>query len=179
MTPEEILESAMLVYLKGLGILAGDHLKASSDLGVPLVGIGLFYRHGYFRQGLDHDGWQTERFPDQDPWAMPLTRCEGVRVQVELAGTPLVAQVWRADVGRVDRRVDGRWRDDRPGDGCPDGRGLRDEDVRPEQRDEDVEGHRRGAGRRGARADGDGHGARQRCRGADGRWVGRLRRRVA
>ncbi|HRW39124.1 MAG TPA: alpha-glucan family phosphorylase [Aquihabitans sp.] len=100
-SPEFGIAEALPQYSGGLGILAGDHLKSASDLGVPLVGVGLFYRHGYFRQGLSPDGWQTERFPDQDPWAMPLTRCDGVRVQVELAGTPLVAQVWRADVGRI------------------------------------------------------------------------------
>jgi hypothetical protein len=72
----------------GLGILAGDHLKSASDLGVPLVGVGLFYRHGYFRQRLSADGWQQERFPDQDPWAMALTLCDDIRVRVELAGTP-------------------------------------------------------------------------------------------
>ena len=82
-------------------MLAGDHLKASSDLGVPLVGVGLFYRHGYFRQSLSHDGWQQERYPDLDPYAMALTLCEGVRVSVELAGRTLHAQVWRADVGRT------------------------------------------------------------------------------
>jgi starch phosphorylase len=100
-SPEFGIAEALPQYSGGLGILAGDHLKSASDLGVPLVGVGLFYRHGYFRQGLSHDGWQQERFPDQDPWTMPLTRCEGVRVQVELAGIPLVAQVWRADVGRI------------------------------------------------------------------------------
>ncbi|MCB1039914.1 MAG: alpha-glucan family phosphorylase, partial [Acidimicrobiales bacterium] len=100
-SPEFGIAEALPQYSGGLGILAGDHLKSASDLGVPLVGIGLFYRHGYFRQGLSHDGWQVERFPDQDPWAMPLTRCDGIRVEVDLAGTPLVAQVWRADVGRV------------------------------------------------------------------------------
>jgi len=100
-SPEFGIAEALPQYSGGLGILAGDHLKSASDLGVPLVGVGLLYRHGYFRQGLSTDGWQEERFPDQDPWAMALTLCEGVRVQVELAGTTLVAQVWRADVGRV------------------------------------------------------------------------------
>ena len=100
-SPEFGIAEALPQYSGGLGILAGDHLKSASDLGVPLVGVGLFYQHGYFRQGLSHDGWQQERFPDQDPWAMPLTLCDGVRVEVELGDTPLVAQVWRADVGRV------------------------------------------------------------------------------
>ncbi len=83
-------------------MLAGDHLKAASGLGVPLVGIGLFYRQGYFRQELNADGWQQERYPDLDPLAMALTLVpDDVRVTVDLAGTPLHAQVWRADVGRV------------------------------------------------------------------------------
>jgi starch phosphorylase len=100
-SPEFGISEALPQYSGGLGILAGDHLKSASDLGVPLVGVGLFYRHGYFRQGLNQDGWQQERFPDQDPFAMPLTLCEGVRVTVDLAGVPMVAQVWRADVGRI------------------------------------------------------------------------------
>ena len=100
-SPEFGISEALPQYSGGLGILAGDHLKSASDLGVPLVGVGLFYRHGYFRQGLDQEGWQQERFPDQDPFAMPLTLCEGIRVTVDLAGTPMQAQVWRADVGRI------------------------------------------------------------------------------
>jgi starch phosphorylase len=100
-SPEFGISEALPQYSGGLGVLAGDHLKASSDLGVPLVGVGLFYRHGYFRQSLSHDGWQQERYPDLDPYAMALTLCEGVRVSVDLAGRTLHAQVWRADVGRT------------------------------------------------------------------------------
>lgn len=100
-SPEFGIAEALPQYSGGLGILAGDHLKAASDLGVPLVGVGLFYRHGYFRQGLSIDGWQEERFPDQDPWAMALTPLPDVRIRVDLAGEPLEARVWRADVGRV------------------------------------------------------------------------------
>jgi len=100
-SPEYGISEALPQYSGGLGVLAGDHLKAASDLGVPLVGIGLFYRHGYFRQELSVDGWQQERYPDLDPYAMAVTLCDGVRVEVNLAGQPLVAQVWRADVGRV------------------------------------------------------------------------------
>ncbi len=100
-SPEFGIAEALPQYSGGLGVLAGDHLKAASDLGVPLVGIGLFYRHGYFSQELSIDGWQQERYPHLDPYAMALTLQEGVRVKVNLAGTPLVAQVWRADVGRV------------------------------------------------------------------------------
>ena len=56
----------------GLGILAGDHLKTASDLGVPLIGVGLLYRHGYFTQSLSADGWQAERYPSDDPNGLPL-----------------------------------------------------------------------------------------------------------
>ena len=80
-SPEFGIAEALPQYSGGLGVLAGDHLKAASDLGVPLVGVGLFYRHGYFRQSLSHDGWQQERYPDLDPYAMALTLCEGVRVE--------------------------------------------------------------------------------------------------
>src|SRR6195952_1345308 len=100
-SPEFGISEALPQYSGGLGILAGDHLKAASDLGVPVIGIGLFYRHGYFRQSLSLDGWQQERFPDLDPYAMALTLCQGIKIRVDLAGTPLYAQVWRADVGRT------------------------------------------------------------------------------
>ena len=80
-SPEFGIAEALPQYSGGLGVLAGDHLKAASDLGVPLVGIGLFYRHGYFRQALSADGWQQERYPDLDPYAMALAPCDGVRVE--------------------------------------------------------------------------------------------------
>jgi starch phosphorylase len=100
-SPEFGIAEALPQYSGGLGVLAGDHLKAASDLGLPLVGIGLFYRHGYFRQSLSTDGWQQERYPDLDPYAMALTPCEDVRVEVDLAGQPLLARVWKAEVGRI------------------------------------------------------------------------------
>jgi starch phosphorylase len=100
-SPEFGIAEAVPQYSGGLGVLAGDHLKASSDLGVPLVAIGLFYRHGYFRQSLTVDGWQQERFPDLDPYAMALELCDGVRVSVDLAEQTLVAQVWKATIGRT------------------------------------------------------------------------------
>lgn len=100
-SPEFGITEALPQYSGGLGILAGDHLKAASDLGVPLVGVGLFYRHGYFRQSLSMDGWQQERFPSLDPYAMALTHCGSTRVQVDLGGSPLTAQIWKAEVGRV------------------------------------------------------------------------------
>ncbi len=100
-SPEFGISEALPQYSGGLGVLAGDHLKAASDLAVPLVGVGLFYRNGYFRQSLSLDGWQQERFPSLDPYAMALTLEPEVRISVELAGEPCVAQVWRADVGRT------------------------------------------------------------------------------
>jgi len=100
-SPEFGISEALPQYSGGLGVLAGDHLKSASDLRVPLVGIGLFYRHGYFRQALDADGWQQEIYPNLDPFGMALSLCEDVKVEVDLAGQSLAAQVWRADVGRV------------------------------------------------------------------------------
>jgi starch phosphorylase len=100
-SPEFGIAEALPQYSGGLGVLAGDHLKAASSLGVPLVGIGLMYRMGYFRQHLDSNGWQEERYPLLDPHGMALDLVEGVRVCVDLAGDNLEAQVWRAQVGRV------------------------------------------------------------------------------
>ena len=100
-SPEYGISEAVPQYSGGLGVLAGDHLKAASDLGVPVVGIGLFYRHGYFRQALSVDGWQQERYPDLDPFALAVQLVEGLTVQIDLAGVATTAQLWRADVGRV------------------------------------------------------------------------------
>ncbi len=92
------VESRLPIYSGGLGVLAGDHLKAASDLGVPLVGVGLFYRGGYFTQGVDGDGRQTETYEALDPGALGLVR-EPVTVTVELADETVEAAVWRYDVG--------------------------------------------------------------------------------
>lgn len=100
-SPEFGIAEAVQQYSGGLGILAGDHLKSCSDLGVPLVGVGLFYRHGYFRQSVSVDGWQEERFPDLDPYAMSMSLCEGVRVTIELGDEHVVAQAWEMAVGRT------------------------------------------------------------------------------
>lgn len=100
-SPEFGITEAVPQYSGGLGILAGDHLKAASGLGVPLVGVGLLYRQGYFRQHLGPDGWQGEHYPDLDPHAMALAGPEEVKVDLDLAGRLLVARIWRADVGRV------------------------------------------------------------------------------
>lgn len=92
-------------YSGGLGILAGDHLKAASDSGVPIIGVGLLYRHGYFRQWINADGWQQERYPLLDPNAMPLNQLrdgdEAVTISVPLLGQELKAHIWVAQVGRV------------------------------------------------------------------------------
>jgi starch phosphorylase len=100
-SPEFGIAEALPQYSGGLGVLAGDHLKAASSLGIPLTGVGLMYRLGYFRQHLDADGWQEERYPILDPHGMALELVPGVRVSVDLAGDTLEAQVWRARVGRV------------------------------------------------------------------------------
>ena len=99
-SPEFGIASALPQYSGGLGVLAGDHLKSASGLGVPIVGVGLFYRHGYFRQELTPDGWQQERYVPLDPHAMALTP-QDVEVTVDLGGTSLSARVWAAMVRRV------------------------------------------------------------------------------
>ncbi|QNE74830.1 alpha-glucan family phosphorylase [Streptomyces finlayi] len=106
-SPEFGVTAALPQYSGGLGILAGDHLKAASDLGVPLIGVGLLYRHGYFRQSLSRDGWQQEHYPVLDPNELPLTlvrEADGTPSRVVLAlpgGRSLHACVWQAQVGRV------------------------------------------------------------------------------
>ncbi len=97
----------LLNYSGGLGILAGDHLKSASDLGVPLIAVGLYYRSGYFRQSLSADGWQNETYPSLDPQGLPLrllTRPDGDPALIELTmpdTAQLRARVWVAQVGRV------------------------------------------------------------------------------
>jgi glycogen phosphorylase len=94
------VEESLPIYSGGLGVLAGDHLKAAADLGVPLVGVGLLYRGGYFRQSVDESGRQTETYERVDPEALGLVR-EPVTVDVDLAGETVSANVWRKDVGSV------------------------------------------------------------------------------
>ncbi|UCM90606.1 alpha-glucan family phosphorylase [Streptomyces marincola] len=106
-SPEFGITAALPQYSGGLGILAGDHLKAASDLGAPLIGVGLLYRHGYFRQSLSPDGWQQEHYPVIDPHELPLvplTEPDGspARVTLDLpGGRTLAARVWTVAVGRV------------------------------------------------------------------------------
>ncbi len=100
------LAECLPVYSGGLGVLAGDHLKSASDLGLPLVAVGLMYQKGYFAQYLNSDGWQLEASQLNDfsmlP-ATPVTHGDGapVRVQVDLAGNNVVVGVWRVQVGRI------------------------------------------------------------------------------
>jgi starch phosphorylase len=100
------LHESVPVYSGGLGVLSGDHLKSASDLGIPLIGVGLMYREGYFRQYLTVDGWQQERYPENDFFHLPLfpemTRDgEPLTVGVPFPGREVHARVWRLQVGRV------------------------------------------------------------------------------
>jgi len=100
------LHESLPVYSGGLGILAGDHLKSASDLGIPLVGVGLLYRQGYFRQYLNIEGWQQEFYPENDFYNLPLhlERDDSgapLAVEADLAGRRVKVHVWRVQVGRV------------------------------------------------------------------------------
>lgn len=100
------LGEALPLYAGGLGILAGDYLKAVSDLGVPVVGIGLLYQQGYFRQTLDEHGWQQDVYTYNDPTGLPITPVESdsgawLTVSAELPGRTVRFRVWQAKVGRV------------------------------------------------------------------------------
>lgn len=100
------VHNSLPIYSGGLGILAGDHLKSASDMNVPLVAIGLFYRFGYFRQKLAHDGWQEERYLDSfenEIAVEPVFDGDGERLQVSvhMRGREVFAQVWLAKIGRI------------------------------------------------------------------------------
>ncbi len=106
-SPEFGIAAALPQYSGGLGILAGDHLKSASDLGVPIIGVGLFYKAGYFAQSISADGWQQESYPVLDPDGLPLSvlrHPDGSAAQVVLAlpgGRSLFARVWQVAVGRI------------------------------------------------------------------------------
>ena len=110
-------------YSGGLGVLAGDHIKSASDLGIPLVGVGLFYGQGYFRQWLDANGWQQEEYLQTEVTHMPMELAIGesgepVTVQIETRSGAISAKVWRMKVGRcdlllLDSNVDGNAPEDR------------------------------------------------------------------
>ncbi len=94
------LDVALPVYSGGLGMLSGDHMKTSSDLGLPLVGVGLLYRQGYFQQYLNMDGFQQESYPENDWYNMPVTLCRDAKgapisVQVELGPAVATAWIWK------------------------------------------------------------------------------------
>lgn len=99
------MDVSLPIYSGGLGILSGDHMKTSSDLGLPLVGVGLLYRQGYFKQYLNADGYQQESYPENDWYNMPVERRLGkdgnpVMISVDLAGRHTLAQIWEVKVGR-------------------------------------------------------------------------------
>jgi starch phosphorylase len=100
------IHECLPIYSGGLGVLAGDHLKSASDLGVPLVGVGLIYRRGYFHQHLNADGWQQEFYPENDFANMPLSLVRDggnkpVVISVDMPGRKVHAQIWKVQVGRV------------------------------------------------------------------------------
>lgn len=100
------LSEALPIYAGGLGVLAGDHMKAATDLGVPVVGIGLLYQQGYFRQVLDSQGNQRELYPFSDPSEIPVQRLRGpdgawIRIPLEFPGRTLYLRAWAVNVGRL------------------------------------------------------------------------------
>jgi len=116
------LHESLPIYSGGLGILAGDHIKSASDLGIPLVGVGLYYDQGYFRQRLDRDGWQHEDYIDVDHRSLPirpaLSRGVPVNVSIETRTGRIAARVWQLSVGRnilllLDSNVEGNSSEDR------------------------------------------------------------------
>ncbi|WP_134766222.1 alpha-glucan family phosphorylase [Nocardioides sp. 1609] len=106
-SPEFGITAVLPQYSGGLGILAGDHLKAASDLGVPIIGVGLLYRHGYFKQSLSREGWQQETYPVLDPDELPISLLRepdgsGATIAIQMPDGPdLIARIWVASVGRV------------------------------------------------------------------------------
>ena len=100
------ISECLPIYSGGLGVLSGDHMKSSSDLGLPLIGVGMLYQQGYFRQYLNTDGWQGERYPDNDFYTMPVRlerNGDGQprHVTVQYPTGPVHAQVWTVQVGRA------------------------------------------------------------------------------
>jgi starch phosphorylase len=116
------LHESLPIYSGGLGILAGDHLKSASDLGIPLVGIGLYYDQGYFRQRLDRDGWQHEDYIDVDHRQLPIQPAQHagtpISIAIETRTGTIAARVWQLSVGRntlllLDSNVEGNRPEDR------------------------------------------------------------------
>jgi glycogen phosphorylase len=103
---EFMLSEALPIYSGGLGNVAGDQLKAASDLGVPVVGVGLLYQQGYFRQVIDHEGAQQALFPYNDPGQLPISPLRGpdgewLRIRIDLPGYSVWLRTWRVQVGRI------------------------------------------------------------------------------
>lgn len=104
-SPEFCIHGSLPIYSGGLGVLAGDHLKSCSDLGIGAVGVSLLYRHGYFRQNVEADGWQSETYDDLDPERLPITRVldkagKPLTVEIPLGNNVLTADLWTVQVGR-------------------------------------------------------------------------------
>jgi glycogen phosphorylase len=100
------LHESLPIYSGGLGVLAGDHLKSASDLGIPLIGVGLLYDQGYFRQSLDSNGWQQETYLNANPELLPAEEARGpdgkpVLIAIQTNAGVLRARVWRVEVGRT------------------------------------------------------------------------------
>ena len=100
------IHESLPIYSGGLGILSGDHMKSASDLGLPLVGVGLLYRFGYFRQSLNADGWQQEAYPENDFFHLPLTQVmdaskKPVTIELEYPESNVKAYIWKLQVGRI------------------------------------------------------------------------------
>jgi starch phosphorylase len=103
---EFAIHECVPLYSGGLGVLSGDHVKSSDELGLPMVAVGLAYRQGYYRQVLNSDGWQQERYPDNDFYNTPLYLMRDgagneVTVSVSLPGRKVAARIWKLEVGRV------------------------------------------------------------------------------
>ncbi len=101
------IHECLPIYSGGLGILAGDHLKAASDLGIPLVGVGLSYQRGYFRQYLNADGWQQERYPENEMFFMPISLVrdkngEPLECTLRIGWRDVILHIWKIKLGRID-----------------------------------------------------------------------------
>ena len=94
------LTESLPIYSGGLGVLAGDHLKAASDINLPLVAIGFLYQNGYFRQSLNADGWQVEHYPANDFYTLPIEPTDK-KIAVQFPGRLVHAAIWKAQVGRI------------------------------------------------------------------------------
>ncbi|MFC1850250.1 alpha-glucan family phosphorylase [candidate division CSSED10-310 bacterium] len=100
------LTECLRIYSGGLGVLSGDHLKSASDLGLPLVGVGLLYQEGYFQQYLNADGWQQETYPQNDFYTFPVTQIldedgESLKIDVHILDRTVYARIWKIQVGRI------------------------------------------------------------------------------